>query len=236
MRTLAVLPVKGFDAAKQRLGGLLGAGSRQALAQAMFSDVLAALGRTRGLAGVAVVTADNTAQATARGRGTVVLTDESTTGQSDAALIGIRYALDERFDRVLLVPGDTPMLDAVELDELLDRSAEDGLEAVIVPDRHGEGTNALLLSPPGVLDPRFGPGSCRRHVRAAEEGGLKHRVESVPSLALDIDTPVDLAALADALEGRRGVAARTSGILRQLGRSRAFSRAADSPASETLRV
>ena len=62
MRTLAILPVKSFGAAKQRLAPALGAGSRQALAQAMFLDVLATLRRVRGLEGVAVVTADEPAE------------------------------------------------------------------------------------------------------------------------------------------------------------------------------
>ena len=66
MRTLAILPIKSFGAAKQRLAGLLGNGSRQALAQAMFLDVLASLRRVPDIDAVAVVTADADAQTAAR--------------------------------------------------------------------------------------------------------------------------------------------------------------------------
>jgi 2-phospho-L-lactate guanylyltransferase len=217
MSTIAILPVKSFGAAKQRLAGALGAGSRQALAQAMFSDVLASLRRVSGLDGIAVVTADRVAESAALGERVHVLRDTEEAGQSNAALIGIRYALEAGFGRVLLVPGDTPLLDPAEVADLLERSPA----AAIVPDRHGTGTNALLLSPPDVLEPSFGPESLARHTSAARAACVAYSVERVPTLALDVDTPEDLAALAAALEGRRGQAPSTRGALRQLDRSRA---------------
>ena len=92
---------------------------------------------------------------------------------------------------------------------------------VIVPDRHGEGTNALLLSPPDAIEPSFGPGSLARHVAAAEAAGVAHAVERMPTLMIDVDTGDDLAELMAILEGRRGQAPSTRGALRQLDRSRA---------------
>lgn len=221
MRTIAILPVKGFDAAKQRLGVLLGSGSRQALAQAMFSDVLASLRHVDGLDAVAVVTADRVAESAALGERVQVLRDTEQAGQSPAALIGIRYALAAAYDRVLLVPGDTPLLDPTEVAELLRDAHERSLGVVVVPDRQGTGTNALLLSPPDVIAPSFGPGSFARHMELAAAGGVSHAVERVPTLMHDVDTPDDLAALATILDGRRGQAASTRGALRQLDRSQA---------------
>jgi 2-phospho-L-lactate/phosphoenolpyruvate guanylyltransferase len=221
MRTIAILPVKSFGAAKQRLGGLLGSGSRQALAQAMFSDVLGSLRHVDGLDAVAVVTADRVAESAALGERVQVLRDTEQAGQSPAALIGIRYALAGGYDRVLLVPGDTPLLDPGEVAALLRDASERELGVVIVPDRHGTGTNALLLSPPDAIEPSFGPDSFERHVGLAEAAGAAVAVEQVPTLMHDVDTPDDLAALAAILDGRRGHAAATRGALRQLDRSRA---------------
>ena len=73
---------------------------------------------------------------------------------------------------------------------------------VIVPDRHGAGTNALLLSPPDAIEPSFGPGSFARHAARAREAGVAARVAALPSLGLDVDTPDDLAALRSALATR----------------------------------
>lgn len=214
MRTAAILPVKSFDAAKQRLAGLLGAGSRQALAQAMLQDVLAALGRCDGIETIVLVTGE-TAAAYAAPDDAVVLGDEEEAGQSAAVSIGVNWALAAGFDRVLMVPGDTPLLDTAELDELL-ASPE---EIVVVPDRAGTGTNGLLLAPPDAMAPSFGPGSLERHVGAARAGGRPHRIADVPSLMHDVDTSQDLEELARRLEEKRATAPRTRGALRQLDRA-----------------
>jgi 2-phospho-L-lactate guanylyltransferase len=217
MGTLAILPVKSFDHAKQRLEPGLGPGPRRALAEAMFSDVLVALGRAKSIEGVLVVTSDRGAQLIAGGHGATVL-DDLDRGHSEAATRGIQEAIANGAERVLLVPGDCPMLDPRELDDLLARPVT-APSALIVPDRHGTGTNALLLTPPGSLPPAFGPGSRDRHVANAQLNGTSSEVVEVPSLALDIDTPDDLATLRSTVAATRGGAAHTRGMLSQLWRS-----------------
>jgi 2-phospho-L-lactate guanylyltransferase len=224
MSTIAILPVKSFGAAKQRLAPTLGAGSRQALAQAMLVDVLASLRHVSGLDAVAVVTADRVAETAAVGERVHVLRDTKEAGQSAAALIGIRHAQSRGFERVLLVPGDTPLLDPSEVALLLRRGSDEALGVIVVPDRHGLGTNALLLSPPDAIEPSFGPGSAARHVAAARAARVPCAVHEASTLMLDVDTREDLAMLAAILEGRRGHAPSTRGALRQLDRSRASRR------------
>ena len=218
MRTLAILPVKSFGAAKQRLSDVLGSGARQALAQAMFADVLGSLARVAAIDDTVVVTSDRLAESLALARRAHVLRDPVEAGQSAAALTGVRHAIAAGYERVLLVPGDTPLLASGELQELLERAP--GQAVTIVPDRHGSGTNALLLSPPDAIEPSFGPDSLDRHLGAAASSGLAHGLEELPSLALDIDTEDDLAELTGLLEGRRGSAPMTRGALRQLDRSK----------------
>jgi 2-phospho-L-lactate guanylyltransferase len=169
--------------------------------------------------GIAVVTADPLAESIALGDRAHVLHDREQAGQSAAAELGLRHALAAGFERALLVPGDTPLLDAADVDALLRRCEHEPVSAAIVPDRHGTGTNALVLSPPDALAPAFGPGSRGRHEQLAREHGTSHRVETLPSLALDVDTPDDLAELSAVLDEHRGIAPRTRGALRQLGRS-----------------
>jgi 2-phospho-L-lactate guanylyltransferase len=148
-----------------------------------------------------------------------VLPDGSEAGQSHATEIGITYAVEHGFDRVLLVPGDTPLLDPVELEEMLARCARDKVGVAVVPDRHGTGTNALVISPPGSFAPSFGPDSLERHLAGARDAALVHRVENVPSLALDIDTPADLSVLWSTFDSQRRGAQRTRGTLAQFDRS-----------------
>ena len=210
MRTVAVLPVKSFSRAKQRLGEAVGGGEREELAAAMVGDVLAALAAVPQLDEVLVVTAEPLA---ARAAGdAVVIEDPDEAGQSAAAARGIDAALVRGAERVLLVPGDCPALDPHELTGLLAGSGE----VVIVPDRHGTGTNALLLQPPAVMPPSFGAGSCARHAALARAAGATVKVRELPSLSLDVDTPDDLAALRAALETRGNVAPRTRAVLDRL--------------------
>lgn len=216
-RTAAVLPVKRFDSAKQRLADALTPGSRRALTEAMVSDVLRALRHASSVDEVTVVTAEPAVQALAQGEGARVVDEPDEAGQSAAAALGIA-ALDEAVERVLLVPGDCPGLDPAELDALLDRPAVAGGEVVVVPDRHGTGTNALLLAPPTAIHPAFGPGSRERHERLAAQAGVAWEVREPGSLLLDVDTGEDLDALRAALAAGRGLAGHTRGVLGRLGR------------------
>jgi 2-phospho-L-lactate/phosphoenolpyruvate guanylyltransferase len=215
VRTAAILPVKSFGAAKQRLASLLGSGSRHALAQAMFQDVLASLRRVEGIERIVIVASEPSVEFAADDQ-IVLIDDEAGEGQSQAALAGIRWAVASGFERVLLVPGDTPLLSATEVDALLADAPE---AVVIVPDRHGTGTNGLLLQPPTAIEPSFGPDSLQRHIASAEAAGVTHRVERVQSLIFDVDTSDDLALVAETIEGSHAVAPRTRGALRQLDRS-----------------
>jgi 2-phospho-L-lactate guanylyltransferase len=219
MPALAILPIKSFEEAKRRLRHHLGPGERHALAEAMFADVLIALRRSSAVQGIIVVSADHVAQQIAAGYGASVVEDLNR-GHNPAASLGINAAVRTGAERVLLVPGDCPALDPAELGTLIDRPAAPR-SVLIVPDRHGTGTNALLLTPPDALAPSFGPDSRKRHHDQAAAANLEVEVVEVSSLALDVDTPEDLDALQERLDNSHGGAARTRGMLNQLMRSRA---------------
>jgi 2-phospho-L-lactate guanylyltransferase len=204
MRTVAILPVKTFGRAKQRLAG--GFPNRPGLAEAMVADVLDALAQVDGLAEVIVVTA-----APVSAPGAHVVHDPVEAGQSAAAALGIAAARERGAERVLLVPGDCPALDADEVSALL----RHGEGVVIVPDRHGQGTNALLLTPPDVMEPAFGEGSFARHAARARAAGAALKVAEVRSRGRAVDPPADLAALGRARAAWPGGAARTRALLEE---------------------
>src|SRR5918998_2391961 len=122
MRTLAILPMKGFGAAKARLSDALPPGARQALARAMFGDTVANVRRARRLEGLILVTGDTQVAAAASADGLDVVRDPLEQGQSAAAELGIARALERGAERVMLVPGDTPLLEQHDIDGLLDRA------------------------------------------------------------------------------------------------------------------
>jgi 2-phospho-L-lactate/phosphoenolpyruvate guanylyltransferase len=216
MRTAAILPVKRFPLAKQRLGESVAESLRANLARAMVGDVLSSLRECPAIDATIVVTCEPSVTAAARYIDAVVVEDTAEEGQSAAASLGLAYALREGFERALCVPGDCPTLDPDELVELLLASppqASVDPEVAIVPDRHGSGTNGLLLSPPDALSPSFGPDSRDRHERLATESGVKWRIAQPASLLLDIDTGEDLAVLRERVAGEHVRAPRTRAVL-----------------------
>jgi 2-phospho-L-lactate guanylyltransferase len=128
--------------------------------------------------------------------------------------LGLAWAIREGFERALCVPGDCPTLNPDELTELLGGAPD---RVVIVPDRHGSGTNGLLLTPPDAISPSFGPDSRARHELLAEQAATSWRIERPASLLLDIDTGEDLAVLRERLAGERVRAPRTRSVLERSG-------------------
>jgi 2-phospho-L-lactate guanylyltransferase len=207
----AIVPVKRFPGAKQRLTPGIDEERRIALVAAMLEDVLEAIAAARAIERTIVVSGDPVAQEIAASAAAEVVPDPADEGHVEAALAGIARAEVEGAECVVLLPGDCPLLDPRELDRLL-TGVPDPYVA-IVPDRHGEGTNALVLTPPTAIRPAFGEGSRARHVAAAREAGVPYAVEELASLALDLDTPADLVALTRRIEGSRGAAPRTARAL-----------------------
>jgi 2-phospho-L-lactate guanylyltransferase len=239
MRTAAILPVKRFPLAKQRLGESVAESLRADLARAMVGDVLSSLRECPAVDATIVVTCEPSVAAAARYIGAVVVEDTAEEGQSAAASLGLAYALQEGFERALCVPGDCPTLDPDELVELLvaDTTQENvDPEVVIVPDRHGKGTNGLLLSPPDALSPSFGPDSRTRHERLATESDVKWRIAQPASLLLDIDTGADLAALRERVAGEHVRAPRTRAVLTRAEAKDRMSKATPTDPSTTTRA
>jgi 2-phospho-L-lactate/phosphoenolpyruvate guanylyltransferase len=212
--TSAVVPVKGLSSANGRLNGVLSQKERKALAEALFLDLIVKLPRSRSIDDVLIVTSDPSVARQARWFGHGVLEQERDEGHSEAAAAGARAAMAAGAQRVAMLPVDCPMLDVEEVDAHIGRSPR---TVLIVPDRHGTGTNALALTPPDVFAPAFGPDSCARHVSRARASETSFALEQVESLALDLDTPEDMYLLRDRLLLDPQPAPRTAEVLWQLG-------------------
>jgi 2-phospho-L-lactate guanylyltransferase len=213
VRTAAILPVKRLVNAKQRLGASVADSTRLELARAMVGDVLIALRETPSIDETILVTNDEQIRRAARYLGVSVLADSAEAGQSQAVRTGLEHALNGRAQRALCVPGDCPALDPGELERLLGSDDGEQPSVVVMPDRHGSGTNGLLLTPPDVITPSFGPDSRVRHEQLARAAKVDLRVELLPSLLLDVDTGEDLATLRERLAGEGVVAHRTRAVL-----------------------
>jgi 2-phospho-L-lactate guanylyltransferase len=210
MRATAVVPVKRFAVAKSRLAPGVEETRKPELVAAMVADVLEAISEARLVDRTIVVSQEPRAAELAAAAGAELLADFDDASHSAAALAGIAAAEAAGAGCVALLPGDCPLLDPRELDKML--TGVPAPYVAVIPDRHGTGTNALVLAPPSVIEPAFGEGSRARHVAAARAAGIPYGVEELPSLGLDLDTPADIVALTMKVE-MRGGARRTAKAL-----------------------
>ncbi len=195
MGVWAVVPVKELDRAKERLSPVLPPERRRALMLAMLEDVLAALAGTPRLGGLAVVTVDAAARRLAGRYGARIIETGARDGHSGAVAAAARLLAAEGCPSMLTLPGDIPLVTPAEITRLL-AAHRPGPAFTIAPSRDEQGSNAIICSPPDAVPLRFGEDSFFPHLRAAEACGIQPTVLRLPGIALDVDTPEDLAAFA----------------------------------------
>jgi 2-phospho-L-lactate guanylyltransferase len=191
MRIWAIIPVKPFVRAKSRLADVLPAEQREALAEMMFRRGVEVLKQTRQIAGVLVISRDTKVLAVARDYG-VNTVQESGAPELNAALLRASDFVRIRgADGVLVVPSDLPLYTSADIEQIV-HLGRYHMTVVVTPDRNDDGTNALMVNPPGLIPFSFGPGSFRRHIELAEKAGATVKVHRSENLSLDLDTPADL--------------------------------------------
>ena len=194
MRVSALLPVKGFRNAKQRLSPLLDVAQRELLAEVMFREVLNQILRARGLAETFVVTGDDRVAEIAFSLGAQVIREEAEKGETEAVDFARLELKKSGREAVLIVPGDLPLVRSTDIETVLEQIPNGAFSpfSLLVPSHDRMGTNALLLAPPDVIQLRFGYDSFSYHSSQVAAQGLPLRVLENESIALDIDEPKDL--------------------------------------------
>src|SRR5437660_9290419 len=191
---MILVPVKNLKQAKQRLAPALDQAARTELAQAMLHDVLEVLGSWPGRPQVSIVSCDPLALSLANTYGFEIIADHKNSGETDAIEIATRVCEMRGLD-TLVIPADIPLIQAWEMQAILDAAPEVG--SVLVPAGDGRGTNAVLRRPAALFSLRFGNDSFKPHLAAAQASGQPCVVLSLPGIAVDVDNPADLRQLAE---------------------------------------
>lgn len=212
MSLFIIVPVKSLTNAKSRLAPVLAESERRGLTLSLLRNVLAAVqeAQVRLSARCVVVSPDSDALALAVAHGLTPLPEKTIrwpvsregTDGAEGAEVTLNAALEQATDHaggqgasaVLILPADLPLLTADEIAQVWQASQQlySARAMVIAPDRYDEGTNALLVRPPGVLRYQFGPDSFRRHCQQARQLGIAWHVHRSLRLGLDVDVPADL--------------------------------------------
>jgi len=199
---MILVPVKNLAGAKQRLSSILSPEERFALAQAMCEDVLQTVADWQGRPPVAVVTSDSFARDLAARFNFEVIADDNS-GETSAIEMATATCTGRGVASTLVVPADIPLIEASELQKIVDSAPHLTGGALLAPDAAGRGTNAAWRSPGDLFPLRFGNDSFLPHLAAAKATGLPCVVLELPGIARDVDRPEDLYEVAAASGERR---------------------------------
>jgi 2-phospho-L-lactate guanylyltransferase len=201
----AVVPVKSLDHGKRRLAGALPGDERRRLIEAMLDDVLSTLNAVSSITAVSVLTDARSLVP----QGCAHIEDPGL-GLNAALSRAARMVAAAGASTMLILPADLPFVTVEDIQALIDATSDNAI--VLAPDTEGTGTNALLISPPALLEPHFGVSSSAAHIASARALGAQVRVLHRHGLARDIDEPQHLQTLIEARSPRYAFLA---GALRQ---------------------
>jgi 2-phospho-L-lactate guanylyltransferase len=191
MTLWAIVPVKPLRRGKSRLAGTLTEDERTALNQELLERTLRTLSSIKDLKQVLVVSRDPQALTIARNHGAKTVQEDGQPHLNTALARATAVAKLHATQGVLILPADLPLLTTEDVTTLIDRAVKPPV-VVIAPDRHGKGTNAMLMVPPGQIEYDFGEDSFQRHCDRIIKSGARLEVVELPSLGLDLDMPEDL--------------------------------------------
>jgi 2-phospho-L-lactate guanylyltransferase len=193
---MILVPIKDFADAKQRLSAVLTPAQRSQLARVMFTDVLRALAAVRPSIPVAVVTRDPEATHIAEQFGFCRIYDGLNAGETEAIAMATEQAVARGAEFTLVIPGDAPLVTPTEIVRILHAAPLEGSVLASAADK--QGTNAIFRRPAALFPLRFGNHSFVPHLRAAIASRKPAVVLKLEGVALDVDRPDDLYALAQA--------------------------------------
>lgn len=197
MTIWAIVPVKPLRRGKSRLAGTLTEDERTELNRQLLAHTLETLKNTPEIEQTLVISRDPQALAVARDfDARTVLEDGSphlNTALERATVVAKVYAT----SGVLVLPADLPLISQEDIQKLVSVANKHERVVVITPDRHKQGTNALLISPAGIIEYDFGPNSFSRHCERAIKAGARLEICTLPSIELDLDLPEDLELVAE---------------------------------------
>ena len=195
----AIVPVKPLRRGKSRLAGVLTEEERLGLNSQLLIHTVDTLSEIPEIEHILVVSRDQAALALARAHGARTVQEngapELNVALTRATIVAKRYAT----RGVLIIPSDLPMISKEDVYAMLEL-VKDPPVVIVVPDRKKEGTNALLVSPVGLIEYDYGPNSFERHCQRARQAGARLEICELPSLALDMDVPEDLELVSNELE------------------------------------
>ena len=188
-----IIPAKPFDESKTRLAAVLPLAERVDLSRRLLQQTIHL---ARQVGEVVVISRSAAVRKLAKQAGAWALVEG---GQelNSALQQASEWIIARGGQAILVLPGDLPLLQLSDLTEIV-AAGQDAPAVVIAPSQRLDGTNALFLRPPELIEFAFGPGSFAKHQQAARAMiGIEPIIYRTSTTALDLDLPEDLTALQD---------------------------------------
>jgi len=192
MSIWAVIPVKPLRLAKSRLSSVLSPEERQHFAETMLRHVLDVVTSVPQMTGTLVISRDNHALAVAREYGAKTIQESGAPELNNALMRATSVIASWRTDAMLILPADLPLVATEDITSIIKLGSQDPISVVIATDRNKDGTNALFIRPPGLIDYAYGDGSYQRHAVLARDAGAVVNVYESDRMWQDIDHPEDI--------------------------------------------
>lgn len=190
MTNWAIVPVKPFQIGKARLGGVLTVEQRVKLNRLLMIRTIHVLNEVRSLDSILVISRSGEVLELARKAGCCAL-EQNGSGGLNSALYQVNNKLCKSEDCVIVIPTDLPLMTSDDIFQLLEMGKNPPV-VIVVPDRHQNGTNALLVNPKGIIRYRFGQKSSIKHMEEARKRNIPVIVKTIQTVSIDLDSPDDL--------------------------------------------
>ncbi len=191
MITWAIIPVKRYLVGKSRLRQLFSENEIAELNRQLFESTFTKIQEAPGIDKILVVSREASALDWCQIHGGIALLEEEPSTLNAAISKAQKVVCEAGGGRTMVLPSDLPLMTLKDLSKLI-RLADGERKLVIVPDHYQSGTNALIMSDPDLIRPRFGSGSFRKHTRQAMEKNAELVVYLNENIQWDLDTSLEL--------------------------------------------
>jgi 2-phospho-L-lactate/phosphoenolpyruvate guanylyltransferase len=187
----AIIPIKSLRCGKSRLSTVLTNQERENLNYNLLFRSIKCLKQVEAIDQILVISHDPAALSFSMKYGARTIQENRITNINNALKKATKAAIAFSASGIIIIPADLPLMTPEDIVDLISKS-NSTMQIIISPDRKTYGTNALYISPPGILEYEFGEWSFKKHIEQAERKKIKVEIYNNERLGFDLDLPEDL--------------------------------------------
>ena len=189
MKTSVIIPIKSFSKSKSRLN--LSESKVEQLCKIMLEEILQVISETKSIDDVILISKDESAFDIGKKFNCVEIIDEDESGVNNAVSLANEFLAQNDFSCSVVIPQDIPLIFPSDLDNLI-RVFQSKENAIIVPSRHFDGTNALVRTPTPNMRTRYDEGSYKFQFEPIKTAKMMYSLVLIHRIMIDVDSTEDV--------------------------------------------